>query len=162
VGDRIVEKQLTIADGKIVLDMLRQGPRDPLCCPSEHAIVTYRLNGSALEVVSDQVVPAPFPNQISITAPVQNAAVNNPFKIQGKTSQMPFEKNLIYRVFDPSGKQILESFITVVGDLSGPGTFSQSIQLPAATRGAVRVDVIDLDAASGQPRGQATVSVVIQ
>jgi len=30
IGDRILEKQLTIQDGKIILDYLRQGPKDGL------------------------------------------------------------------------------------------------------------------------------------
>jgi hypothetical protein len=57
IGDRIREKQLTIQDGKIILDYLRQGPKDGLCCPSEHAQTSYRLQNGKLEVVSDKVIP---------------------------------------------------------------------------------------------------------
>jgi hypothetical protein len=57
IGDRIQEKQLTILDGKIILDYLRQGPKDGLCCPSEHAQTTYQLQNGKLAVVSDQVIP---------------------------------------------------------------------------------------------------------
>jgi hypothetical protein len=57
VGDRIQEKLLTIQRGKIILEYLRAGPNDPLCCPSEHARTTYQLNNAALEKVADQVIP---------------------------------------------------------------------------------------------------------
>jgi len=57
IGDRIQEKQLTIQDGKIILDYLRQGPKDGLCCPSEHAKTTYQFQNGKLEVLNDQVLP---------------------------------------------------------------------------------------------------------
>ncbi len=57
VGDRIQEKQLTIQDGKIILEYLRHGPKDGLCCPSEHARTVYQLQNGQLKVVSDQVIP---------------------------------------------------------------------------------------------------------
>lgn len=160
LGDRIVERQISIADGKITLDILRQGPKDALCCPSEHAILTFRLNQGTLEKLSDQVAGPVYPNQITITAP--DAAVKNPFQIQGKVSQMPFEKNLVYRVYDAAGQKILEGHITVQSELSGPGTFTQTIQLPASYHGQARVEIIDQDASSGQPRGLASVTVVLQ
>ena len=57
IGDRIQEKQLTIQDGKIILDYLRQGPKDGLCCPSEHAKTTYQFQNGKLVVLNDQVTP---------------------------------------------------------------------------------------------------------
>lgn len=57
IGDRIQEKQLTIQDGKIILDYLRQGPKDGLCCPSEHAKTTYQFQNGKLVVLTDQVLP---------------------------------------------------------------------------------------------------------
>ena len=57
IGDRIQEKQLTIQDGNIILDYLRAGPTDPLCCPSEHAKTTYQFQNGKLVVLTDQVIP---------------------------------------------------------------------------------------------------------
>jgi hypothetical protein len=57
VGDRIQEKQLTIQDGKIILEYLRAGKNDPLCCPSEHAKTTYQFQNGKLTVLTDQVIP---------------------------------------------------------------------------------------------------------
>ncbi len=56
LGDRLQEKQLTIQQGIISLDYLRQGANDPMCCPSEHALTTYQLKADKLVVLSDQVV----------------------------------------------------------------------------------------------------------
>jgi hypothetical protein len=56
LGDRVQENTLSIHAGKIVLDYVRQGPSDPMCCPSEHAQTTYQLQDGKLVVVSDQVI----------------------------------------------------------------------------------------------------------
>lgn len=57
VGDRIQEKQLSIQDSKIVLEYLRAGPKDGLCCPSEHAMTTYQFHQGDLIKVDDKVIP---------------------------------------------------------------------------------------------------------
>jgi hypothetical protein len=57
LGDRILEKQLSIKDGLISLDYLRSGPKDPMCCPSEHALTTFRYKNNQIEKVSDKVQP---------------------------------------------------------------------------------------------------------
>jgi hypothetical protein len=56
LGDRVQENTLSIQAGKIVLDYVRQGPKDPMCCPSEHAQTTYQVQTGKLAVVSDQVL----------------------------------------------------------------------------------------------------------
>jgi hypothetical protein len=57
LGDRIQEKLLSIQNGTITLDYLRSGPKDPLCCPSEHAVTTFQFKNNTLQKVSDQVLP---------------------------------------------------------------------------------------------------------
>jgi len=57
VGDRIQEKQLSIQNAKIVLEYLRAGPRDGLCCPSEHAMTTYQFHQGDLLKIDDKVIP---------------------------------------------------------------------------------------------------------
>ncbi|MCX6027860.1 MAG: YbaY family lipoprotein [Chloroflexi bacterium] len=52
LGDRIQVKALKIQDGKISVDMLTHGAKDPACCPTQREMRTYRLDGSALKVVS--------------------------------------------------------------------------------------------------------------
>ncbi len=52
LGDRIQVKALKIQDGKINVDMLTHEANDPACCPTQRVMRTYRLDGSALKVVS--------------------------------------------------------------------------------------------------------------
>ena len=56
LGDRIQEKQLTIQNGIILLDYLRQGATDPMCCPAERAMTTYQLKEGKLVVLSDKIL----------------------------------------------------------------------------------------------------------
>jgi putative hemolysin len=53
LGDRVKVQNLAVKDGQIVLDMLGFVPSDPLCCPSQSVIRTYRLQGDKLQVVSE-------------------------------------------------------------------------------------------------------------
>jgi heat shock protein HslJ len=43
-------------NNQIVVDMVQAGPDDPLCCPSQHVINTYELQGNQLVETSSQVV----------------------------------------------------------------------------------------------------------
>jgi hypothetical protein len=64
-------------------------------------------------------------------------------------------------VYDGAGQKIMDSFITELGDLSGPGTFTLDLQLPKGYRGPARVVISDVDASSGRPRGLASVMVIV-
>ena len=48
LGDRAVVNKLGIADGKISVEMLTQGPQDPMCCPSQKVNPVYRLTDGQL------------------------------------------------------------------------------------------------------------------
>lgn len=56
LGDRVQERGLKIESGKISLDYMRHGSRDPLCCPSEHALVTFQFKGGAFQVLDQKVI----------------------------------------------------------------------------------------------------------
>lgn len=56
VGDRQVVNSLQIAEGKITLDFLTQGPNDGMCCPSQHKLRSYVLDNNTLRIETDQVV----------------------------------------------------------------------------------------------------------
>lgn len=56
VGDRVQVNELSIQDGVIVLDMVTQGPEDPMCCPTQRVIQTYELVDGELVLVSSEVV----------------------------------------------------------------------------------------------------------
>ena len=57
VDDRARLNDLNIADGKIVMDVVRHGTNDPGCCPNMHVIQTYELHGTTLELVNEEIVP---------------------------------------------------------------------------------------------------------
>ena len=167
--DRLGEKNLSIAGGLITLEVVRHSPTDPLCCPTQHAVTVYRLQAGKLVVVSDKVLAsAPnllvdiYPNKITLDSPQDGAVTGSSLLLKGITSQMPFEKNLVVRVYDPGGKLVLELPLAVQGEYGSAGSFETSLQLPTDLKGTVRLDVVDINAADGQPRGLATVTLTIQ
>ena len=168
--DRLAEKQLSIADGLITLDAVRHGQHDPLCCPTEHAVTVYRYEAGKLVVVSDKILTSTsnvpvvlYPNQITLDSPQDGATIGSSLLLKGKTSQMPFEKNLVVRVYSGSANTlILEQPLAVQGEYGGSGSFETNLQLPADLKGTAHVDVVDIDMANGQPRGLASVTLTIQ
>jgi heat shock protein HslJ len=48
LGDRIQLRSLGIADEEVVVEVIRQGPRDPLCCPAERARLRFVLETGRL------------------------------------------------------------------------------------------------------------------
>jgi hypothetical protein len=43
LGDRVRVQSIRIADGKVTVDMIEQGPNDPMCCPTVRVEKTYEL-----------------------------------------------------------------------------------------------------------------------
>jgi heat shock protein HslJ len=93
LGDRIVVNNLAIENGQIMVDMIVQGPEDPLCCPTQQVISTYELdNGELLQTSSelmDTVDPSaeslsPITNIVwkwqELTTPLENVTIDNPEK----------------------------------------------------------------------------------
>jgi len=54
IGDRVQIDAITIDNGEIVLDMITHGPDDPMCCPSQHVIQKFSLQGSELIPISSE------------------------------------------------------------------------------------------------------------
>ena len=53
LGDRVNVQNLVVKEGQIVLNALGFAPGDPMCCPTQSVIRTYRLQGDTLQVVSE-------------------------------------------------------------------------------------------------------------
>ncbi len=63
LGDRVVLNDLFIEDETVVLDMIRSGPSDPLCCPTEPVEQIYALDGEDLTLVGETIrTPEPEEN----------------------------------------------------------------------------------------------------
>jgi hypothetical protein len=48
LGDRVQINALSIENNEIVVDMVTQGPEDPMCCPTQQVVQTYELQGDQL------------------------------------------------------------------------------------------------------------------
>ena len=48
LGDRVQVKSVSIRSGKIVVNMIAQGPGDPMCCPTLEKTLRYVLRGEKL------------------------------------------------------------------------------------------------------------------
>jgi hypothetical protein len=46
LGDRVQPKSVAIETGQIAIDMVTQGPNDPLCCPTKPVKQTYQIRES--------------------------------------------------------------------------------------------------------------------
>lgn len=55
LGDRVQIQSLALQDGEIVVEMIAQGPNDPMCCPTQHVVERYVLQGEELAQVSSEV-----------------------------------------------------------------------------------------------------------
>ncbi len=51
LGDRVAINSLTIENNQVVVDMITQGPDDPMCCPTQQVVVAYELQGNELVAV---------------------------------------------------------------------------------------------------------------
>lgn len=56
LGDRVSILSLSIVDNQIVVDMITQGPDEPMCCGTLEVVNTYELQGSELVEVSSEAV----------------------------------------------------------------------------------------------------------
>jgi len=56
LGDRVEINSIEIKNNQIQVDMVTQGPDDPMCCPTQRVVKAYALQGEQLMETSSQVV----------------------------------------------------------------------------------------------------------
>jgi hypothetical protein len=56
LGDRTRVKSLAIANNQVVVDMVRAGRNDPLCCPTEHTLQKFAVKDGNLVLTSTTVL----------------------------------------------------------------------------------------------------------
>ncbi len=101
----------------------------------------------------------PTPDLV-LEAPLSGATVGASLELRGRISDLPFEKNLTYRIYNQAGTVIDRSWISVDGDYGGPGTFTRSIEIPATTApGLLRIEVRDESVIDGALIGSTSVVV---
>jgi hypothetical protein len=68
LGDRVQINSIAIENNQIVVDMVQAGPNDPMCCPTQHVIKTFAVQGDQLMELSSQVVEDTASMQLGGTA----------------------------------------------------------------------------------------------
>jgi hypothetical protein len=166
LGDRVGITSLTIQpDRKIVITGAIHGPDDPMCCPTFQVTQTYQLTKSGLELVRlTSLTPAGKERAINIESPADNAQVSGSVEVKGNVSIAPFENNLVYRIFDGTGKKWAEGPIQVkAAELGGPGTFDTTIDISSIPPGPIiRLEVLDINAADGSPMAMDSVALIVK
>jgi hypothetical protein len=56
LGDRIKLNSLKFENGQVLVDMVKQGPNDAMCCPTLHVLQKYALQGAELALVSSEEI----------------------------------------------------------------------------------------------------------
>src|SRR5690606_11210506 len=56
LGDRVQINSVTIIGSEIQVDMVQSGEEDPLCCPTEHVLNTYELQGNEIVLINSEVI----------------------------------------------------------------------------------------------------------
>lgn len=165
LGDRVQVNSLKITSGQLTLDMLVQGPNDPLCCPTQPVTQTYRLVADALWKTSVTSRTADNAERIiTVQSPADGETVSNPFTIHGSVTIAPFENTLAYRIYLPDGTLVNESPLSVDsgGVMGGPGTFAQDFNLSnAGITGTVIIQFLDLSPADGSTLAMGAVVLTV-
>ncbi|MFN8473678.1 MAG: YbaY family lipoprotein [Anaerolineae bacterium] len=138
---------------------------DPPAAGGQITLEVYDLNvadgskfGSAS--VNLQVEALPSGRVISIVQPAADATVGSPVTIVGRTSYFPFEGNLNYRVTDGAGKELGTGHFQVQTPCCDPSWFITPVAYtPPASSGPIKVEVFDVDAATGNVAVTTSVSL---
>ncbi len=98
--------------------------------------------------------------ELILESPLSGATVGASLDLRGRISDLPFEKNLTYRIYTQAGTVIDQSWISVEGDYGGSGTFTRSIEIPATTPpGPLRIEVREESEVDGALIGSTSVQV---
>lgn len=79
LGDRVKINSLAVKEGNFVIDMIGQGPQDPMCCPTQPQTVTvsYQDGQLAKQVQTEATTPVPGA-AITATLPTTTTVIPTP------------------------------------------------------------------------------------
>ena len=151
IDDRPILDALKIEDGEISLIATIHDFDDPMCCPTLHTIRHYRLADTSLLMIDFSTkTPTGVDRIITIASPEDGAQVSGVIHIRGDVTIAPYENNLVYRIYDAGGVEIVAGPVEVSApDLGAPGTFDRSIDMAAFVGTTIRVVIQDFNAADG-------------
>ena len=162
IDDRPQINTLEIRNGEIFLDAIVHDVDDPMCCPEFPVTRTFRLVGASLALVNaTSQTPGGLSRVISIESPFAGQEGSGVLVIRGKVSIAPFENNLVMRVYNENGNELLVSPVMVdAPDMGAPGTFNVTLDLSAFPPGRILIELSDLSAADGSILALDSVMVV--
>jgi hypothetical protein len=150
LGDRIQINSVDISSGVIHLNMVVQGPIDPLCCPSQPQKQNYWLIGNKLWLMRQSTTIAGFEHIINIDSPAIWSTVTNPFTVSGNVTILPFENTLAYHIYLIDGTIVNESSLTTTPSVGNAGSFSRDFNLSSAgLTDWIIIQFADISAADG-------------
>lgn len=150
LGDRVLIKSADISSGVIHLDMLVQGPNDPMCCPALPQKQNFWLIDNKLWLMRVTSTINGMDHFIQVETPGIWSTVTNPFTVKGSVTFLPFENTLAYKVYKTDGTKVNESSLTVTPTQGTAGTFSKSFDLSSAgIKDWIIIQFVDVSAADG-------------
>jgi hypothetical protein len=150
LGDRVLVNSVDISSGVIHLDMVVQGPSDPLCCPSLPQKQNFWLIGNKLWLMRLNSTIGGTEHAIYIDTPGNWASIAYPFTVAGTVNVLPFENTLAYHIYLIDGTQVNNSSFTVTPAGGISGTFSHDFNLSGAgISGWFIVQLVETSAADG-------------
>lgn len=139
-----------------------QATAEPSAPPA--ALPTDAATAEVVPVAPTPAAPAPSgpaARSIIIDTPVDGAVVRNPVELRGRVTVLPFENNLVYRIYDQGNTLLQEGAVTVDGGTGQGGTFAVPISISAAPSGGLRLEVVDIDQADGQVLARAAAAITL-
>jgi hypothetical protein len=165
LGDRVQVNSLAIQAGRVMLDMLVQGPNDPLCCPTQPVTQSYQLFVNGLFLMhATSGISSGMERAITITSPANNAEVTNPVTIIGNVTISPFENTLVYRIYNVVNEEVVSAPLMVdATEMGGPGTFTLNFDLTSAgVTGLIRLEILDISMADGSTLALDAIMLVLK
>jgi hypothetical protein len=132
LGDRVQINSVDISSGVIHLDMLVDGPSDPLCCPTLPQKQNYWLIGNRLWLMRLNSTVGGVEHIINVDSPVVWTTVTNPFTVNGSVTVLPFENTLAFHIYLTDGTKVNDSSLTVTPSSGTAGTFTHDFNLSSA------------------------------
>jgi hypothetical protein len=150
LGDRVLINSVDISSGVIHLDMVVQGPNDPMCCPSVPQKQNYWLIGNRLWLMRLTSTIGGTEHLINVDSPAIWSTVSNPFTVSGSVTVLPFENTLASHIYMLDDTKVNDSSLTVTPSSGTAGTFSRDFNLSSAgITDWVILQFVDVSAANG-------------
>ncbi len=154
IDDRPIVNSMSIADGKVKIDVLVHGPNDPMVSPSQPELQEYSLVNETLFMTKlNSTLSGGGERMITIDTPVRGEEIGATVRVTGSMPIAPFENTLLLKVLDGTGKELLNTaFMVQAAEPGAPATFDNTIALPAVTAGSTVVLILqESSMANGMP-----------